>query len=225
MTAPQVDTRYYEEAAPRSLGERAMIAARDRIYADFLRLARPDADTCILDVGVSDVVTDSANMIERKWAHPERITALGLGEGGAFRAAFPSVDYRRIEPNAALPFADDSFDLAASNAVIEHVGSPENQAFFVAELARVARRVFVSAPNRWFPVEHHTAAPLAHFWRPSFELACRALGKADWLDPANLILIDRARLRQLGPATAQTGYTGIPLGPFSSNLYLYFERA
>ena len=222
--APQVDTRYYQAAAPRSVGERLMIAARDRIYDDFLRLCRPDPETRILDVGVSDVVTDSANLLERKWPHPQRITAVGLGGGAEFQAAFPGVDYRRIEPNQRLPFDDDAFDVATSNAVIEHVGSPENQAFFVAELARVARKVFISAPNRHFPVEHHTAIPLLHFWRAGFRLGCHVLGKTEWLDPANLILIDRARLQALGTAAAQTGYTGIPLGPFSSNLFLFLER-
>ncbi len=133
--------------------------------------------------------------------------------------------YVQVQANCALPFADDSFDIATSNAVIEHVGSPENQAFFVAELARVARRVFLTAPNGLFPVEHHTAIPLLHWWRPGFEAACRVLGKDEWLDPANLILIAERRLAQMAPPghVARVGHTGLPLGPFSSNLYLFME--
>ena len=38
------------------------------------------------------------------------------------------------------------------------------------ELCRVAGRVFISVPNRYFPVEHHTAIPLLHFWDKGFEL-------------------------------------------------------
>lgn len=223
MAAEPVDARYYQAAQPRSLGERAMIVARDRIYADFLDLCRPDAASRILDVGVSDVVTDSANVLERTFPHPENITALGLGEGNSFREAFPQVAYRQIEANKRLPFADGSFDIATSNAVIEHVGSPENQAAFVRELSRVARKVFISAPNRFFPIEHHTAVPLLHFWRPTFEVACKAMGKSEWLDPANLILIDRDRLNELAPGE-RTGYAGLPLGPFSSNLYLFIDQ-
>ena len=100
-----IDEQYYEVAAPRSWGERLAVVARDRIYADILRHCRPALDVTILDVGVSDVVTDAANMLERKYPHPERITAVGLGEGAAFKAAYPKVTYRRIEANRPLPFA------------------------------------------------------------------------------------------------------------------------
>ena len=34
----------------------------------------------------------------------------------------------------------------------------------------------------YFPVEHHTAIPLLHFWKRGFELACKCLGKEAWAD-------------------------------------------
>jgi hypothetical protein len=218
-----LDRKYYQAVPPRSLGERLTIAARDRIYDDFIRHCRPGADDAILDVGVSDVVNDAANLLERKYPHPGRITALGLGEGADFRAAFPAVAYRRIAANQSLPFADRSFAIATSNAVLEHVGSAANQAFFVAELMRVADRVFITVPNRFFPVEHHTAIPLLHYWDASFAAACRLLGKSEWTDARNLILMSRRRLRALAPAGAVIAPTGLRLGPMSSNLLLFFE--
>src|SRR5262245_55684541 len=142
-----VDAKYYAAVPPRSLGERLTIAARDRIYDDFIRCCRPAPEDTILDVGVSDVVNDAANLLERKYPHPARITALGLGEGADFSAAFPSVAYRRIAANESLPFADKSFAIAASNAVLEHVGSRQNQVRFVAELMRVAHKVFITVPH------------------------------------------------------------------------------
>jgi SAM-dependent methyltransferase len=144
------------------LAERALILARDAIYRDFLHLMSPSDTDRILDVGVSDVVNDGANLLERLYPHSHNITAVGLGEGGAFQSAYPMVEFRQIVAGAPLPFADSAFDIVASNAVIEHVGSRVAQKAFVAELARVGRRVFLTAPNRWFPVEHHTGAPLAH---------------------------------------------------------------
>jgi hypothetical protein len=227
MTAAQyTDEKYYQAAAPRSLGERLMIMARDRIYADFLRCCRPTSTDSILDVGVSDVVNDGANMLERKYPHPERITAAGLGVADDFRNAFPAVTYVRIEANKPLPFADREFDIATSNAVLEHVGSSVSQAAFVAELLRVARRVFISVPHRYFPVEHHTAIPLLHFWDASFAVTCRRFGKAEWAEERNLILMSKHRLRDLAPSgiDVSIGHTGIPLGPFSSNLFLFADR-
>lgn len=221
----RLDEKYYQAVPPRSVGERLTIAARDRIYADFIRYCAPAPDDTILDIGVSDVVNDAANMLERSYPRPEKITALGLGSGDDFRAAFPSVAYRRIEPNQPLPFADKSFTVATSNAVLEHVGSAASQAFFIREMMRVARKVFISVPHRYFPVEHHTAIPLLHFWDASFAAACRALGKSEWADEANLILMSKARLRTLTPAGAVIAHTGLRLGPWSSNLLLFIADA
>jgi ubiquinone/menaquinone biosynthesis C-methylase UbiE len=77
-----------------------------------------------------------------------------------------------------LPFWDNQFDVAHSSAVIEHVGSRKNQSDFLCELWRVARSgIFVTTPNRWFPVEFHTALPLVH-WLPSasFRALLRRVG-------------------------------------------------
>jgi hypothetical protein len=221
----RTDEEYYQVAPPHSLGERLAIVARDRIYHDLIRHCCPNRHDTILDVGVSDVVTDAANMMERKYPHPDRITAAGLGEGQAFKAAYPHAAYRRIEANRPLPFADKAFDLAVSNAVLEHVGSVPNQAAFVRELYRVAKRVFISVPNRYFPVEHHTMIPFLHFWRGGFELACRCLGKAEWMQERNLILMSWNGLAALAPAgtVSVMGHTGIALGPFSSNLFLILQ--
>jgi hypothetical protein len=221
------DARYYDAIPPRSLGERLAIMARDRIYDDFIRYCRPAPDDSILDIGVSDVINDAANVLERKYPHPDRITAAGLGGGEAFRAAFPRVTYVRIEPNQPLPFADRAFSIATSNAVLEHVGSESNQARFLGELLRVAHKVFVSVPHRYFPVEHHTAIPLLHFWDPSFAWACRLLNKAEWADERNLILMSRRRLAALAPAgrASTIGYTGLMLGPLSSNLFLFIDQS
>lgn len=222
LDGQSLDGKYYEAAAPRSLGERLTSAARDRIYADFLRLARPGPETAILDIGVSDVVNDAANVLERRYPHPQRITAVGLGTAEAFRAAHPAVTYRQVAADCRLPFADASFDIATSNAVLEHVGSVANQRLMLAEMLRVARTVFLTVPHRYFPVEHHTGIPLLHYRDASFRFACRRLGKADWAEEENLILMSRARLAALAPQgrPARIGHTGLRLGPASSNLFL-----
>ena len=217
------DAKYYEAVAPRSAAEKLLVTARDRIYADFIREMRPAPTDRILDVGISDVLNDSANVLERKYPYPEQITACGLGDAFEFQVEFPAVRYVRIEPNARLPFRMREFDIATANAVLEHVGSPENQAFFVSELCRVAKRVFISVPHRYFPVEHHTALPLVHYFERTFQRACAMTGKAEWTRPENLILMSRRRLRELVPNRTRkvsVGYTGLRLGPLSSNLFL-----
>ena len=222
-----VDIKYYEVAKPRSFAEQVVIRARNRIYEDFIRLCCPGPEETILDVGVSDVIGGAANVLERCYPHPERITAVGLGGAEDFRAAFPSVAYRRIVADEPLPFADKSFDITTSNAVLEHVGGLEQQRRFVAELMRVGRRTFLTVPHRFFPVEHHTAIPFLHWMDGGFAVACRLLGKQDWSRPENLILMSRRRLRAACQSSVpsgvrvEIGMTGLLLGPFSANLYLY----
>jgi hypothetical protein len=103
--------------------------------------------------------------------------------------AFPQVRYCRIEPNRALPFTDAAFTIATSNAVLEHLGSQQNQIFFVSELCRIATRVFISVPNKYFPIEHHTGIPLLHYYHRTFQLGCATMGKRDWALERNLILM------------------------------------
>src|SRR5262245_40383167 len=51
-----------------------------------------------------------------------------------------------------VPFSDQSFDLAFSNSVIEHVGNEEDQLKFAGEMLRVARKIYCQTPCRLFPV-------------------------------------------------------------------------
>ncbi len=64
-----------------------------------------------------------------------------------------------------LDFADSSFDVVYCNSVIEHVGSPEDQAQLAREIRRVGRGYWVQTPAKSFPVEPHFLTPLIH-WLP-----------------------------------------------------------
>ncbi len=227
MTSQPVDQKFYEAAGSGTFSERIALLARERVYADFIAALAPGPQTRIVDIGVSDVITGADNILERRYPYPANITACGLGQGDAFEAAYPLTTYQRIEAGKPLPFPDQSFDIATSNAVLEHVGSSSAQIFFVRELLRVGRKVFISIPNRYFPVEHHTGIPLLHYSSLGFRLACGLLDKRHWLEPSNLILMSKSDLERNQPSDRPTriGYTGLRLGPFSSNLYMLVGSA
>jgi SAM-dependent methyltransferase len=152
------------------LADAISLRSRRRKFGLFMEAMRPTPDTTVLDVGVDDVGFGdqrgcaTLNFFEELYPWPERITALGQHEGRTFTERYPRARYVRGDA-LELPFEDAAFDIAFSNAVIEHVGPREAQRRFVAELVRVAPRVFVTTPNRWFPVEVHTRLPLVH-WLP-----------------------------------------------------------
>lgn len=222
-----IDEQYYEEAAPKTLGEKLLVAARNRIYYNMGLHYNWSPSFKILDFGVSDTITDGANFLERLHPYPSSITAVGLGAGTEFRKTYPSVTYQQVLPLQTLPYDNNQFDLATSNAVFEHMGSRDNQIWMLEELSRVAKSIYVTVPNRMFPVEHHTAIPLLHYSKALFKTACKLLHKTYWIDEQNLILVDKKYLRSCssGLRHMEIGYTGLPLGPFSSNLYLKYDSA
>jgi len=216
------EEQFYEVHQPRSVGLWLMIKARSRIYSDFIDRMQPTAASSIIDVGVSDTISTGANLIERYYPRLDNLTACGLDECSGFKAAYPTVRYQRIDAHARLPFRDHEFDIAVSNAVLEHAGGYGKQVDFISELARIARRVFITVPNRFFPFEHHTAIPFLHYADRTFRLACAVVGKPHWAKEENLILMSRRRIAALVPPHLPftVGYTGLKLGPLSSNLFL-----
>src|SRR6266568_1998273 len=94
--------------------------SRERKLRLFLELLQPDAGTTVVDVGVTDApfgAGSSDNFFEALYPWPEQITAVGVTGLDRFRAAFPSVPAVQAD-GRHLPFADDQFDVAFSNAVV-----------------------------------------------------------------------------------------------------------
>lgn len=167
---------------------RVSLRSRERKLQRFLDLFAPGPETTVVDVGVTDAPFgdgSSDNFFEAMYPWPDRITAVGNTELDRFAAAFPAVAAVRAD-GRELPFDDGAFDLGFSNAVIEHVaGGREGQRRFLAELCRVAGRVFVTTPNRWFPVDPHSLLPFVHWLPPGGrrDSLLRARGFDDVLDP------------------------------------------
>jgi ubiquinone/menaquinone biosynthesis C-methylase UbiE len=128
-----------------------------------------------------------------------------------------------------LPFGDRTFDFVHSSAVFEHVGNREKQVQFLRELWRVARKgMFVTTPNRWFPIEFHTVLPLVH-WLPTpvYRKIFSALGRDFFADVENLNLISR---RGLARAAVRAGIdrfqiTTVSLFGWPTNLLLIANKS
>jgi len=166
------------------LVDQVSLRSRRRKLRLFLEELNPTAATSVLDVGADELAfgegdgCGTLNFFEEHYPWPERITALGLQDGTGFRGRYPAIRY--VQGDAcALPFADGEFDIVFSNAVIEHVGGVERQRELVSEAIRVGRRVFITTPNRRFPIEVHTRLPLVH-WLPDrlAHRVYRAVGKS-----------------------------------------------
>jgi len=199
MTGVQQPNAQYNVAKPTPLPIRVAARARRRMYERFLQNTAIEPSETLLDVGVtSDQSYESSNYVEVWYPYKDKITAVGMDDASFLEERYPGLRYCRAD-GRNLPFGRSSFDVVHSSAVLEHVGSSENQKQFIAELVRVAKRaVFLTTPNRWFPVEFHSVLPLVHWLpKPWFRSLLSRTSYRFFALEENLNLLDRREILQL----------------------------
>jgi Methyltransferase domain len=196
-------SNYYQYLPrPGSLPARMSTLQRTRMFEHFLDASGAVADDRVLDLGVTNNEGYALdNYLEALYPWKNRITAAGLEDGAHLELRYPGVNFVHLEPGP-LPFADRAFDITHSSAVIEHVGSRAAQTEFLREMWRLTRRtLFVTTPNRWFPVEFHTVLPLLHWLPPAlFRAALLRFGKNFYAEEENLNLMSGRELRRIATA-------------------------
>jgi hypothetical protein len=217
----------YNVASAGSLPVRVAAYMRRRMYERFIEIFPPAETGSILDVGAtSEASYQASNYLEAWYPHRERIVAVGIDDLSGLPTLFPGV--RAVQADGlSLPFPDKSFDVVHSSAVIEHVGSAQRQRAFLAELFRVARKgVFVTTPNRWFPIEFHTVLPLVH-WLPAktFRALLAHTDRVFFSQEEHLNLMDGASLLEAARALGRGELLRFRLFGWTSNLGLVLRAA
>lgn len=168
--------------------------SRQKKFDSFINLLRPERTDKVLDLGGGP-----GNYFEKMYPWPDNIVVLDIRFGNLqkIKTGIPT------NGNAlALPFADNTFDIVFSNAVIEHVGDFRHQQLFAGEVCRVGRAHFVTTPWKGFPVELHFKLPLFQFVpkplqrRLSSHLSLGWIRKGGWED---INLLWHKQLRKLFP--------------------------
>jgi SAM-dependent methyltransferase len=205
------------------------LRARRVIYQRFMDVLSPGADEIILDIGVtSDKKFPESNFFEWFYPHKNRITCAGTEDGAYLEKQYPGVCFVQVVSGQPLPFPERYFDIAFSNAVLEHVGDREQQRSFIAEILRVSKRFFIVTPNRWFPVEVHTGLPFLHYLPPfMFRKILSRTHFRFWASKKNLNFLSRTELANLfiSGMKVTLEFRGIGIGCFRSNLIAYGDSA
>lgn len=216
---------YFSSTHPlRRAATAVALRARRKIYRNFTAVLPPHPDHRVIDIGVTpDRALADSNFFEALYPWKERITATSIEDASFLEAQYPGLRFVRTGATG-LPFADHQFDVAFCSAVLEHVGDRDQQAAFVAEMCRVARRFFLTTPDRRFPVEVHTFLPLVH-WLPQrrHQAVLRAMGKPFWAETSNLNLCSPRTIRPLFPMGTSVNLRSFRTAGMPSNLIAWGE--
>lgn len=218
----------YNTAKAGSLPVRVAAFMRKRMFDSFLEATGVGGEDTIIDVGAtSDRSYESSNYLEAWYPEKASITAVGLDDASFLEEIYPGMRFIQAD-GLQLPFPDNSFDFVHSSAVLEHVGDENRQKQFIGELYRVARKaIFVTTPNRWYPVEFHTVLPLVH-WLPkrTFRWLMEKSGRPFFADEGNLNLLGAGEIRRYCDELGIDGISILKLRLLGwvSNLVLYAEK-
>jgi hypothetical protein len=218
----------YSTASGGSLADKAAYNTRLKIYKILSENIDLENSASIIDVGVtSDKSMSASNSFENLYPYPERITAFSDQDASWMENEYKGLNFRRGTA-LEMPFENNTFELVLSSAVIEHVGSNKNQSKFIGECLRVSKKfVFITTPNRYHPVEFHTALPLIH-WLPKniHRKILKLMGKDFLALEENLNLLTRNELKILCKDNGierykilTVNFLGVP-----SNLLLIIEK-
>ena len=218
----------YNLAGPNSIPVRIAAYQRRRMFDIFLSTTRINEQDTVLDLGVtSDRTYSHSNYFESWYPHKHRITASGVDNASFLEQMYPGLRFV-LADGRNLPFPERQFDYVHSSAVLEHVGSRQKQATFLREAWRVARKgIFITTPNRWFPIEFHTVMPFVHWLPPAtFRGLCKRAGLEFFASEDNLNLLSAAGLRKIATEAGLENLkvTNASLGGWPANLLLWARR-
>lgn len=196
--------RLAEAEDPNSLSNRL----RSKRFSLFERLAAPLARPLrVLDLG------GTPDFWERRgWADRDdvEITAVNLRPGHSGHARIRSI---RGDVTDLGRLRDDSYDIAFSNSVIEHLYTFGRQAMMAREIRRLAPAFWLQTPNYWFPVEPHFHVPGWQWMPVAVRKAVIRRARCGWRGPCldavsadatvrEVRLMTRRQLRRLFPEAA-----------------------
>lgn len=169
------------------------LRARKKMYQKFKKYCQPNEVDEVLDLGATpDTTLADSNFFEKLYPYKHKITVASIEDCSFMVDKYGLKAYVKNYPHEALPFKDKQFDILFCSAVLEHVGTRKNQKFFLKECMRISKKIFITTPNRYFPLEMHTFLPFLH-WLPwgTFQKILKLLKKDFWADINNLNLLSK----------------------------------
>jgi len=201
---------------------------REKIYKNFnKKISNFKLVNKILDIGTSPVDNEHQNYLIHKYPYKRKITCVSNVKLNKIKQRYPEIKTIQCD-GREIPLKSNSFDIVISNATIEHVGNKRNQTKFIKEAVRLSKKyVFISTPNRYFPIDFHTLIPLIH-WFPKkiHRFILKKIGLDFFSKESNLNLLSDNELKNICENLKIENYTinKIRILGFCTNLVLSINK-
>lgn len=146
--------------------QKITLNARNDFFNLFLVNNNYNKYKSVIDIGSTPSLEKEQNTILEKLKDNQNVTCFSNQNCRILQKKYQNIKKIIIGDAKNTMLKNDSFEIAHSNATIEHVGSFENQVSFVREMLRISKEsVFIQTPNRFYPIDLHTILPFIH-WLP-----------------------------------------------------------
>jgi hypothetical protein len=168
---------------------RAIYNVRQKVFLD--HGATPDTHRAASNCFLRWLIQDGATVYATS---PERIDHLSQDIPGVKVIPWPIESQHLPQP----------IDYVVSSAVLEHVGSINQQIAYIQSLLEIADNLFLTTPNRFHWLEFHTKLPLLHWLpRPLHREILHVIGIKFWSKEQNLNLVSQTELETIVQTAAQ----------------------
>ncbi len=139
-----------------------LLKNRINIFNIFLENVKFSKKSKILDVGTTPILEPHENIIFYQYKWKNNITGFSNQDCNILKKKFKTNKFIKGDAKN-INLRKNKFDISFCSATIEHVGSYKNQKKLISELYRISRNyVFLTTPNRSFPIDFHTKLPIIH---------------------------------------------------------------
>jgi ubiquinone/menaquinone biosynthesis C-methylase UbiE len=139
-----------------------LLKNRINIFNIFLENVKFNKNSKILDVGTTPILEPHENIIFYQYKWKNNITGFSNQDCNILKKKFKTNKFIKGDAKN-INLKKNKFDISFCSATIEHVGSYKNQKKLISELYRISRNyVFLTTPNRSFPIDFHTKLPIIH---------------------------------------------------------------
>jgi|TARA_Y100000389_G_scaffold168335_1_gene173946 ubiquinone/menaquinone biosynthesis C-methylase UbiE len=175
-----------------------LLKNRLKIFDLFMNKLKPSNETKILDVGTTPVIEDGENIILNNYQWVENISSISNQDCSLLNKKYKNCNFY-LGDAKKMEFNDNTFDIVHCSATIEHVGNRINQKKVISELYRVCKNhVFLTTPNKYFPIEMHTKIPFLHYLpKKIYRVILKIIGLNFYSLEENLNLLNTSDLKKM----------------------------